>query len=92
MYLDQLARERAADHTRQLEDEAVRSRLAAEARSRRTGGIGFGDRVVVRSCRALRLDDVGAGRGRAAGLLVSPLVWLEESCTDRLRRAAPACC
>jgi hypothetical protein len=92
MYLNQLTRERAADHVRQFEDEAVRSRLVAELRSPRTVGIGLGDRLVIRSCRALRLEDVGAGRGRAADFFVGPLARLERSCTDRLDRAAPACC
>lgn len=93
MYLSQYARERlVADRARELEGQAERSRLAAGSRDPRLRSIGARDRLVVSSCRALRLDDVGAGRGRVSGVLVAPLVTLERSCTVRLARIAPACC
>ena len=93
MYLNQFARERVvADRARELEGQAERSRLAAGVRDPRFGSIGTRDRLVVFSCRALRLDEVGAGRGRVSGFFVAPLAKLERSCTGRLARAAPACC
>lgn len=93
MYLSQFARERlVADRAGELEGQADRSRLAAASRDPRLGSIGTRDRLVVSSCRALRLDDVSGGRGRVSGVLVAPLARLERSCTARLARAVPACC
>jgi hypothetical protein len=93
MHLNEFARERVvAERARRLEGQADRSRLAAEARGRHRRDPGVRDRLVVLSCRALRLDGVGVGRGRAGSLLLSPLARLERSCTDCLARSAPACC
>jgi len=92
MYLNEFARERlAADHARQFEGQANRSRLAAEVRGRHREGVRFRGRLIIVSCRVLRLDGVGAGRGRLSGLPLAPLARLEQSCTSCMSRTA-ACC
>jgi hypothetical protein len=90
MYPNEFARERiAADRASRLQDQADRSRLAADHRS---PSIGVRGRFIVASCRTLRLDDVGAGRGRVSRTVLAPFAALERSCTDHLTRAVPGCC